>query len=101
MKSIMIINEEKTTLDELQSFLNQEEIEIIDASNSRIGINKLNEIENIDLILVNSKNPNSDEEALFSLSPHSNLSIDSIDENNFLKKPFTKEQFKFFIDNKI
>lgn len=101
MKSVMIINEEPKTIHELKSFIDEEEVEIIDASNSRIGLHRLNKEDNIHLILVKTHYPESVDEAFFSFAPKSNLSIDATDEKQFLKKPFTKDQFKSFIDNMI
>jgi hypothetical protein len=56
---------------------------------------------NFSLILIDTRLPNSDVPAFFSMKPKSKRNIDTSTEDNFLKKPFTKEELLDFIKRRI
>ena len=101
MKSIMIINEDPSNINKIRSYFENEEIEIICANSSRSGINFLNEHNDINLILVKTRHPDSDKNALFSLNPGSDVSANSLDDANYLSEPFSKDEFARFIKGQI
>jgi len=101
MKSIMIVNEDQTTIDNIKSYIKDEDIEIIQVDNSRTGLNYLDNPRRVNLILLNTYHPDSRQDALMILDPKSNLSTNATDETIYLSKPFTKEKFTSFLKDKI
>ena len=101
MKTIMIINEDPVNINKIRNHFKNQEIEIICANNSRSGINFLNEHKGINLVLVKTKHPDLDNNALFPLNPRSDLSLNSIDNSMYLSEPFSEEEFSEFIKNHL
>lgn len=102
MKTIMIVDEELDILNKVKNFLQTEDVEVITASNSRQALGQLKEEneETFDLILVNTRMPGSKKtKALFSVQP--SLKKQSSGIENFLQKPFTKEQLVEFVKEKM
>jgi DNA-binding NtrC family response regulator len=98
----MIIDEERSVLEKVRSFLQDEDIEVVTAANSRQALDHLKEEneETFDLILVNTKMPGSKKTtALFSMKPADKRHLSGVE--NFLQKPFTKEQLVEFVKQKI
>jgi DNA-binding response OmpR family regulator len=98
----MVIDEEKSVLDQVKAYLEQEDVLVITATDSRQALSQLyreNE-ETFDLILVNTRMPGSTtSSALFSLKPTLKR-LPSIPDD-FLQKPFTKEQLLEFVKRNI
>ena len=101
MKTIMIVDEEPEISHQLQSYINQEEITIKTVSSSRKALDTINEDESISLLLINTKLPDKESMGYFSITPDSKLITDISDENNFLIKPFSKEEFLNFINKSL
>jgi DNA-binding response OmpR family regulator len=101
IKAIMIVDEEPDILEQVKSYLATEDVEIITATNSRQALEQLkgeNE-ETFDLILINTTMPGSKKTALFSLKPAVKKQPSGIDQ--FLQKPFTKQQLVEFVKEQI
>ena len=98
----MVIDEEPFVLDQVEAFLKQEDIFVIPVADSRQALtwlHKENE-ETFDLILVNTRMPGSkDASALFSLKPATKKQ--PVDIEDFLQKPFTREQLVEFVKRKL
>jgi len=103
MKSIMIIDDEKDLLEEIRTCLKDDEYQIITANNSREAIELMEQEkeEDFGLILINTSMPNSNTPALFSMKPKTKKDIDTSNIEDFLQKPFTKEQLLEFVKNKM
>lgn len=102
MKTIMVVDDEASILDEVKSCLEEDEFEVVTASNSRKALELMNEDEeNFELILIDTSMPDSKKPALFSMKPKSKSSIDTSKEEDFLRKPFTKEQLLDFVKSKM
>ena len=103
MKTIMIIDEEKGLLEEIRSSLESDDFEIITADNSREAIELMNgdKEDDFGLILINTSMPDSNVPALFSMKPKTKKDIDTSNVEDFLQKPFTKEELLEFIKKKI
>ena len=98
----MIVDEEPALLKQVKKFLEQEHIEVVTARDSRQALGQLREEneETFYLILVNTKMPGSKKTtALFSMKPTEKKQPSGIE--NFLQKPFTKEQFLDFIKEQM
>lgn len=98
----MVVDEEPNILDQVKTYLEQQDVAVITATDSRQALSQLhaeNE-ETFDLILVNTPMPGSKKTtALFSLKPA--LKKQPSELGDFLQKPFTKEQLVEFVKRKI
>lgn len=102
MKTIMVVDDEASILDEVKSCLEEDEFEVITASNSRKALELMNEDEeDFGLILIDTSMPDSKKPAFFSMKPKSKSNIDTSKEEDFLQKPFTKEQLLDFVKSKM
>ena len=102
MKTIMVVDDEFDVLENVKLFLRHEDVEVVTATNNRSALEQLDEKNEdaFDLILVNTQFPGKkNSSALFSMKPTSKEEINR--DENFLQKPFTKEQFIEFIKMKI
>jgi len=89
-------------LNQIKEFLELEDVEVVTAENSRQALGKLREEneETFDLILVNTRMPGSENtSALFSMKPSLKKHPSGVE--NFLQKPFTKQQFLDFIKTQM
>ena len=99
MKTIMIIDDEIAILNQARSFLKDNNVEIMTANNSREALTLMEHNEGVDLILIDTPMPCSDKTAFFPLKPQAKLETGPVDD--FLIKPFTKEQFINFVKKNI
>jgi len=98
----MVVDDEASILDEVKSCLEEDEFEVITASNSRKALELMNEDEeDFGLILIDTSMPDSKKPAFFSMKPKSKSNIDTSKEEDFLQKPFTKEQLLDFVKSKV
>jgi DNA-binding NtrC family response regulator len=103
MKTIMVVDDEISILNEVKSALENEDIKVVTADNNRKAfelIDKDSE-DNYNLILIDTSLPESSTPAFFSMKPSLKKNIDTSSEDNFLQKPFTKQQLIEFIKKKI
>jgi len=103
MKTIMVVDDEINVLDHVKSCLEKDNYRVVTVDNNREAlelIEKENE-EDFGLILIDTSMPNTKQPAFFSLKPKSKKSIDTSNEEDFLQKPFTKEQLVSFVRKKI
>ena len=103
MKTIMVIDDETSVLEEVKSCLQEDDFEVIAVDNSRKAIELMDEDlnDNFGLILINTSMPDSKQPAFFSMKPKSKSNIDTSKEEFFLQKPFTKEQLVDFVKKRI
>ena len=99
MKTIMIVDDEPDVLELAKSCLQSEILDVVTASNSRQALERMDNEQTFDLILVNTPMPCSNKTALFSIQPKSKFEAGDV--SNFLEKPFTKEQLLHFVNQKI
>ena len=98
----MIIDEEDDFLNHVKTVLEKEDVEVVTARNSRAALERLKEEneETFDLILVNTRMPGSVlTNALFCMRPPLKKLPGGIE--NFLQRPFTKEELIEFVKEKI
>jgi CheY-like chemotaxis protein len=98
----MIVDEETDIVKQAIAILEKEDVDVVTATNSRQAISRLIEEneETFDLILVNTRMPGSQKtSALFSMKPILKKQPSGIE--NYLQKPFTKEQLVEFVKEKI
>jgi DNA-binding NtrC family response regulator len=103
MKTIMVIDDEKNILNEIKYALEDEDIKVVTVNNNRKAFEMIDEDseDNYSLILINTSLPESNTPAFFSMKPRIKRNIDTSSEENFLQKPFTKQQLIDFIKKKI
>jgi len=99
IKTIMVVDDETSVLEQVRSFLDYDEFEIITVNNSRQALDQMDKEKKFDLILIDTPMPASQKTAFFSLKPDSKMKNEQ--NNNFLQKPFTKEQLVNFVKEKI
>ena len=99
----MIVDNEPNMIEEIKSSLNEDDYKIIVANNNREALEHMgnSDEEKVNLILVNTKLPDSRESALFSMKPISRMNIDTCNIMDYLQKPFTKEQLLDFVKRRI
>jgi DNA-binding NtrC family response regulator len=103
MKTIMVIDDETNILEEVKSCLEEEDFEVVTVDNNRKAFELIEDDneDNYSLILIDTSLPDSNIPAFFSMKPCSKKDIDTSREEDFLQKPFTKQQLIDFIKSKI
>lgn len=102
IKTIMIVDEETDFLKQVKATLENDDYKVVTAHNSREALDRLEDEneETFDLILVNTRMPGSKwTTAFFSMRPPLKKLPGGIE--NFLQKPFTKEELVEFVKEKI
>ncbi|PNX46325.1 MAG: hypothetical protein BV457_07905, partial [Thermoplasmata archaeon M9B1D] len=95
----MIIDDKTNIIEEVKESLEQEDFELITAENNRKALELIEEDkeDKYGLILIDTSMPDTKTPAFFSIKPKSNKNIDTSKKEDFLQKPFTKEQLLNFI----
>ena len=103
MKTIMVVDDETSVLDEIKSCLEDGEFEVVTVDNNRKALELMEDDKEDDygLILIDTSMPDTKTPALFSMRPNSKKSIDTSKAEDFLQKPFSKEQLLEFVKRKI
>jgi len=103
MKTIMVVDDETSILEEVKSCLEEDDFEVVTVDNSRKALELMenDKEDNFGLILINTSMPDSEKPAFFSMKPRSKKDIDTSKEEDFLQKPFTKEQLLDFVKSKF
>lgn len=99
MKTIMVVDDESGILEQVKSCLEEDDFEVVAVDNNRKAMELIDEDkeDNFELILIDTAMPDSRKPAFFSMKPKSKKNIDTSKEEDFLQKPFTKEQLIDFI----
>ena len=99
MKTVMIVDKDNNLLEKLREFLNKDEYEVITANSNRSALEYIDKTEEgkINLLLLDTTMPGTNTSAFFSMKPKTNMKNDNSTIQDFLQKPFTKEQFVDFI----
>ena len=101
MKTIMIIDDESNVLKNVKSSL-ENDFNVIAVDSNRKALDMIEERDkNLSLILIDSKIPNTEIPAFFSMKPDIDKKIDTTKTEDFLIKPFTRNQLIKFVKNKI
>lgn len=103
MKTIMIIDDKTNIIEEVKESLEQENFELITAENNRKALELIekDKEDKYGLILIDTSMPDTKTPAFFPIKPKSNKNIDTSKKEDFLQKPFTKEQLLNFVKSKI
>ena len=103
MKTIMVVDDETSILEQVKSCLEEDDFEVIAVDNNRKALELMDEDkeDTFGLILIDTSLPDSKTPALFSMKPRSKKDIDTSKSEDFLQKPFTKEQLVEFVKRKI
>jgi len=103
MKTIMVVDDELSILEKVKSFLKDEDLEIITVENNRKALEFISQDseDNLGLILIDTELPESKTPAFFSMKPQSKMNIDTSKKEDFLQKPFTKDELRNFIMKKL
>ena len=102
MKTIMVVDDETSILEEVKSCLEEDDFDVIAVDNNRKALELIEDDKEEDFgsILIDTSLPNSNKPAFFSMKPKSKY-IDTSKEEDFLQKPFTKEQLLNFVKKNI
>jgi len=103
MKTIMVVDDESDILEQVKSCLEADDFEVVTATDSRTALELMsnNKEDDFGLILIDTPLPGSKKSALFSMRPKSRINIDASKDEDFLQKPFTKEQLLDFVKSKM
>lgn len=104
MKTIMVVDDENSVQQKIKDFLNKDDYKIISVKDSRQAFKMLDENKDNDynLFLIDSPLPGfKDKYGLVSMKPDEKISNHKSHEDDFLKKPFTKQQLLDFIREKM
>jgi FixJ family two-component response regulator len=99
----MVVDDETDILEKVKVSLENDEFEVVTASDSREALELMtdNEEEKYGLILIDTPLPGTKKSAFFSMKPKSKMHIDVSKTEDFLQKPFTEEQLLDFVKRKI
>lgn len=101
MKTVMIVDDEPHVLLDVKSYL-EKDFEVITAENNREALELIEKYnKDLGLILIDSNIPDTEIPAFFSMKPDTDKKIDTTKTDDFLMKPFTREQIVDFVKNKI
>jgi len=100
MKTIMIIDDEVDILKQVRSILESDDFNVVTASNNREALEIMgNNEDDFGLILIDTQMPDRKESAFFSTKPKSKMDIGNLED--FLQKPFTRDQLVDFVKRGI
>lgn len=99
----MVVDDESGILEQVKSCLEEDDFEVVAVDNNRKAMELIDEDkeDNFELILIDTAMPDSRKPAFFSMKPKSKKNIDTSKEEDFLQKPFTKEQLIDFIKKRV
>ena len=101
MKTIMIIDDELKILKNVRSCL-EKNFNVITVESNRKALDIIQRSDkDLGLILIDSNIPDTEIPAFFSMKPNMDKKIDTTKTEDFLIKPFTRNQLVDFVKNKI
>jgi DNA-binding NtrC family response regulator len=101
MKTVMIIDDESHVLRDVKLFL-ENDFDVITVDSNRKALEMIEKHnKDLGLILIDSNIPDTDVPAFFSMKPDIDKKIDTTKTDDFLIKPFTRNQLVDFVKNKI
>lgn len=103
MKSVMIVDDENHILEKAKKYLENDNFKVYTALDNRKALEMLSNDNESDfgLFLIESTVPGTDKTALYSVKPKSTMSMTIENKDEFLEKPFTKDQLLNFVRKKI
>lgn len=103
MKTIMVVDNELNILNEVKACLEEDDFQVVTVDNNREALKLIeaDDEDNYGLILINSSMPDTKIPAFFSMKPGIKKNIDTSRNEDFLQKPFTKNQLLDFVKNKL
>jgi len=99
----MVIDDEIDVLKEVKSSLQNDDFKVTTVSDSRKALELMTDDkeEDFGLILIDTFLPGTNKSALFSMKPRSKMHIDVSKKEDFLQKPFTKQELLDFVRSKV
>ena len=102
MKTVMIVNDESIILEKAKDIFKEHDLELVSVKNNREALVIMQDNEKkYELILVDSLTPDSKKPAFFPMKPSNTKNIDTTNDEDFLKKPFTNEELISFIKKRV
>ena len=103
MKTVMIVDNENEIFERVKTRLENDNIQVETAKDSRQALEKMSGDAEGDygLILIDTPLPGTQRSALFSMKPKSKMNTDVSNSEDFLSKPFTEEQLVNFVKSKL
>jgi len=101
MKTIMIVDDQQQRRQQLQHMISNADFSVISVSSSKQALEQLNTNNGpvVDLILVRTQIPGTQQQGLYSLKPASTMKTAKTD--SFLSGPFTDEELEAFLQKEI
>ena len=98
----MVVDGESGILEQVKSSLKEDDFEVVAVDSNRKAMELIDEDkeDNFELILIGTSMPDTHKPAFFSMKPKSKKDIDTSRDEDFLQKPFTKEQLIDFVKKK-
>ncbi len=103
MKTVMIVDDGTNSLGKAEESLKNDDFEIVTVKNNRQALELMQDDneKKYELLLINSLLPDSKKPAFFPMDPKNTKNIDTTNDADFLKKPFTKEELVSFVKKRI
>lgn len=103
MKTIMVVDDESKVQEQIKKYLDTDDYKIISVNDSREAFKKMNEkTEDYNLLLIDSPIPGFEGKyGLISMKPDTKIGSYKSNNEDFLEKPFTKEELLDFLKNKV
>lgn len=102
MKTVMIVDDESSISEQVKESLREHDLELVSVKNNREALEIMQDDEKkIELLLIDSLMPDSKKPAFFPMKPSNTKDIDTTNDNDFLKKPFTTEELISFVKKRI
>ena len=103
MKTVMIVDDESSILEQVKESLREHDLELVTVKNNREALELMQDDNenNYELLLIDSLTPDSKKPAFFPMKPSDTKNIDTTNDADFLQKPFTKEELISFVKKRV
>ena len=102
MKTVMIVDDKSGISEQIKDSLREHDLELVSVKNNREALEIMqDEDKTIELLLIDSLMPDTKKPAFFPMKPSDTKNIDTTNDEDFLQKPFTKDELVSFVKKRI